>query len=131
MVQPMNIWIYALLAVLVVGFLVLPRLSWAKLSEAGEQLKSGAVLVDVRTPGEFQGGSANGAVNIPLGSVETAVKEKGWSMDKPILLFCASGTRSAVAVKQLKALGYAKAVNLGTVGRARALKTDRRFAWRG
>jgi phage shock protein E len=115
----MNIWIFVVLAALMVGFFVLPRLSWAKPGEARQLIEAGAILVDVRSPGEFQGGSAPGALNVPLGSVETAVKENGWPMDKPILLFCASGTRSAVAVKQLKALGYANAANLGTVGRAR------------
>ena len=116
----MNIWIYVLLAALVFGFFVLPRLSWAKPAEARELLDSGGVLVDVRSPQEFRGGSAEGALNMPLGSVEGAVRDSGWPKDKPILLFCASGTRSSMAARQLKALGYSRVANLGPVGRARA-----------
>ena len=59
-------------------------------------LSQGAVIVDVRTPGEFKSGHIKGAVNIPLDQVKnkvTDLKKKG----KPIITCCRSGNRSGMA----------------------------------
>ena len=80
------------------------------------------VLVDVRTPGEFASGHAPGAVNVPLGEVERHLAALG-RKDRPVLVHCASGTRSMVAVRQLKAAGFTQVVDIGTLGNARRLPT--------
>lgn len=67
-------------------------------------LKNGAIIVDVRTPGEFQGGHIRDSVNMPLDGIRGRVselKKKG----KPVITCCRSGTRSGMAVSILKAAG--------------------------
>ena len=64
-------------------------------------IKNGAVIIDVRTVKEFQGGSAEGARNIPLGDLSRNIDEIK-KMKKPVITCCASGMRSGAAVKQLE-----------------------------
>ena len=78
-------------------------------------LKDSPQLVDVRTPGEFQGGSAQGAVNIPLNELGNRLDELG-PKDSPIGVFCRSGQRSGRAQDFLTSKGYTGVVNLGGVG---------------
>lgn len=61
-----------------------------------EVLSEGAILIDVRSPAEFAGGHAQGAVNIPLDQVDARIAQIK-SYNKPIVLCCASGMRSARA----------------------------------
>lgn len=75
-------------------------------------IEQGAFLVDVREPGEFSGGTAKGAVNIPLGSVATELnKFKG---KENIVVFCRSGNRSGQAKIILEQNGFKNVVNGGT-----------------
>lgn len=63
-----------------------------------------AYIVDVRTPGEFRSGHVKGSVNIPLNSIASADKKlKGRD---PIVLCCASGSRSGQATRVLKSKGF-------------------------
>lgn len=67
-------------------------------------IAEGAVIVDVRTPGEFRGGHIKGSVNIPVDSIRQHVndlKKKG----KPVITCCASGMRSSSAAAILKSAG--------------------------
>lgn len=69
-----------------------------------EALRNGAIIVDVRTPGEFMGGHVDGSENIPLGSIGSQLsklKAKG----KPVVFCCASGMRSGSAASQAKSAG--------------------------
>jgi rhodanese-related sulfurtransferase len=79
-----------------------------------------ALVVDVREPGELrQGGKLKGAVNVPRGLVEFkadpegAARDPAFRQDRPVLVYCASGGRSALAGKALKELGYERVYNLG------------------
>jgi len=76
-----------------------------------EKLDSGAKIVDVRSPGEFSSGSYPKAKNIPLDTLESRLGEL--PKDKPIVLFCASGARSAQAARLLKRAGYTDVVSAG------------------
>ncbi|MBI1305024.1 MAG: rhodanese-like domain-containing protein [Bacteroidetes bacterium] len=59
-------------------------------------ISKGAVILDVRTAGEFQGGHVKGAKNIPLDRIQSKVNEiKKWN--KPVITCCASGMRSGTA----------------------------------
>ena len=108
--------------VIVIGWFILPRLRWISIKEAGSRLKDGALLLDVRSRGEYQGMKLPGSMNMPLGALEPAKLPK----DRDILVYCASGTRSAMAVRQLKGLGYERVWNLGSYGRVRsALKASK------
>lgn len=83
---------------------------------AGKSVKdliaAGAKIVDVRTPGEFADEAYPGAVNIPLQSLAGRLGELG-PKDGPIVLYCASGARSAQAARMLKDAGFTAAVNAG------------------
>jgi rhodanese-related sulfurtransferase len=69
-----------------------------------ELLDKGAVIVDVRTPGEFQGGHVSGSKNYPLQDLPNKVDELK-KMGKPLVLCCASGNRSGQAAGFLKSRG--------------------------
>lgn len=76
-----------------------------------ELVQQGAQIIDVRSPGEFQGGHIEGAVNIPLQSLSGSLSKI--KKDKPVITCCASGMRSASARSILKAKGYAEVYNGG------------------
>jgi phage shock protein E len=76
-----------------------------------EKIKAGAKVVDVRSPGEFQGGAYPGAVNIPVQELEARISEL--PQDRPIVVYCASGARSAAAERMLRARGFGDVVNGG------------------
>ncbi len=69
-----------------------------------EMLENGAVVIDVRSPGEFQGGHVAGSKNIPLQTIGSKVAEIK-KISKPIVLCCASGNRSGQATSILKGEG--------------------------
>lgn len=67
-------------------------------------LQRGAVIIDVRTPGEFQAGHTKGAINMPLDSIGSQVGRIK-AMNKPVITCCRSGARSGSAASMLKAQG--------------------------
>lgn len=69
-----------------------------------EFIDNGAVIIDVRTQGEFQGGHIKGSKNIPLNTIENQI-ESIKKMNKPVIACCASGMRSAQAASILKSNG--------------------------
>ena len=69
-----------------------------------EMLENGAAIIDVRTPGEFQGGHVVGSNNVPLQTLSTKVDELK-QLGKPLVLCCASGMRSGQATSFLKSEG--------------------------
>ena len=73
--------------------------------------KEGALLVDVRSAAEFAGGNAPGSINIPLQELSSRLKEVPPST--PVVLCCATGTRSGMAKLMLKKNGYRKVFNIG------------------
>lgn len=73
---------------------------------------NGTFLVDVRTPGEFEDGSAKGAVNIPLDRIMNELEQfKG---KENIVVFCRSGNRSGQAKYILEQNGFKNVINGGT-----------------
>ena len=67
-------------------------------------VEKGAIIVDVRTPGEFQGGHVAGSKNIPLQEIQKKEKEiMKWN--KPVVFCCASGGRSGQATNYFKSKG--------------------------
>ncbi len=61
-------------------------------------------LLDVRTPSEFQRRKIDGAKLIPLGELDARVKEV--PKNKDVVVYCATGLRSAFACRKLKSLGF-------------------------
>ena len=81
-------------------------------SETKELLDKGAIVIDVRTYGEFQGGHVAGSKNIPLNELGSRVNELK-KMKKPLVLCCRSGARSGQAESFLKKQGI-ECVNGGS-----------------
>ena len=82
--------------------------------------KGGTLIVDVRdAPEVAASGKAAGAVNVSRGMLEfradpdSPYHDKNFSKDKAVILYCASGGRSALAGKTLRDLGYDKVYNVG------------------
>jgi rhodanese-related sulfurtransferase len=71
-----------------------------------------AAVVDVREPGEFRGGHIPNARNIPLGQLAGKIKDLEKLKDKPVLLSCQTGARSAQAAGTLRQAGFAQVFNL-------------------
>jgi rhodanese-related sulfurtransferase len=87
------------------------------------QLQAGGIpVVDVREPAEYAAGHVPGAVNIPRGVLEfevdghpavNGVKDPALGhRELPIVLYCRSGGRSALAAEALKRLGFVEPLSL-------------------
>lgn len=85
----------------------------AEMEQIRTVIANGAVIIDVRTQGEFRRGNINGSKNIPVDDIGSNVK-KIEAMKKPIVLCCASGMRSARAASILKANGIADVYDAGS-----------------
>jgi phage shock protein E len=79
-----------------------------------EKIRNGALIVDVRTVDEFMDGAYPNAVNIPV--QELAARLDEIPKTASVVLYCASGGRSAMAARFLKQNGYADVVNAGGLG---------------
>lgn len=75
-------------------------------------IQDGAFLVDVRNPGEFEQGSAKGAVNIPVDTLSQHLDQ--FQNKNNIIVFCRSGNRSAMAKQILEQNGFKNVTNGGT-----------------
>ncbi len=101
-----------LIPVAIVGFFGWRFLRFKKIKASMPQLiENGAIVVDVRSASEFQQGSRPGSINIPLSEINSRSKEL--DKKKAIVLCCASGTRSGMAVGILKKNGFSKVINAG------------------
>jgi rhodanese-related sulfurtransferase len=76
-----------------------------------ELKRDGAIFVDVRSAAEFANGNAPGTINIPLQELGSRLGEIPKSA--PVVLCCASGTRSGMAKLMLRKNGYRKVYNIG------------------
>ncbi len=85
---------------------------------ASEYLKAGALVIDVRTRGEFNAGHLSSAANIPLDEIEAVVPQRVKDKNRVLLLHCQSGARSGMAKGKLSRMGYANVHNLGSYARA-------------
>ena len=71
------------------------------------------IVVDVRTPEEFEDGAYPGAINIPLDELMVRFEELGDNAAREIVVYCASGARSAYAQRMLMQVGYVHVTNGG------------------
>jgi rhodanese-related sulfurtransferase len=76
-------------------------------------VKEGAIIIDVRSKGEYSGGHIKGALNIPVDKLSEN-KDKLGDKQKAIITCCASGMRSASAAKWLLSQGYRSVYNGGS-----------------
>jgi len=81
-----------------------------KVTDVRGLVENGAVIVDVREPGEFRHGHLNNAINIPLSQLRDRVSEI--PRDVPVYVHCRSSARSYNAYMALKGLGYTNVKNI-------------------
>ncbi|MEN6499349.1 MAG: rhodanese-like domain-containing protein [Rectinema sp.] len=75
-------------------------------------INNSAAIVDVRTEEEFEEEHYPNAICIPVNEIAQRAAEIG-PKDRPVVLYCASGARSAYAARILKSLGFSKVINAG------------------
>jgi len=108
-------------AAVVAVFLIIKKAGQISAKDAAAHLKNGALVIDVRSAGEFGSGHLPNALNFPLDEIETAVPRRLKDKNQVLLLHCLSGTRSGFAKRRLRDMGYANVFNLGSYGRAQHL----------
>jgi rhodanese-related sulfurtransferase len=97
---------------------VVPKLTPAEASEM--VAKGNTLVIDVRDPNEVEkSGKIAGAVNVSRGMLEfradpdSPYHDKNFAKDKTVIVYCASGGRSALSGKVLKDMGYGQVYNAG------------------
>ncbi|MBI1836291.1 MAG: rhodanese-like domain-containing protein [Flavobacteriia bacterium] len=90
---------------------ILGKLFGIKSIDFREMLQRGAVIVDVRTPAEYNSGHIQGSINLPLQTLSSSMGKL--QKDKPIITCCASGMRSGSAKAMLKSNGFKEVENGG------------------
>jgi phage shock protein E len=76
------------------------------------KIKAGALVVDVRTVDEYEEEHYPDAVNIPVDQIQQRTLEFG-DKNTSIIVYCASGARSAFAARFLRSVGYVDVTNAG------------------
>jgi phage shock protein E len=112
--------------ILVIGFVLavffgLKRLGLISAEAARTYLRQGALVVDVRSVGEFRSGHLPNTVNIPLGELQRSLPGQVSDKNQVLLLHCLTGTRSGLARRTLRSMGYTNVFNLGSYGRAQRI----------
>lgn len=82
---------------------LLERLAW------GDQ---SLVVLDVRTPEEYAAGHVVGARNVPHTQIAQRVAELGDARDRDLVVYCRSGSRSAIALEKLREAGFTRLFHL-------------------
>ena len=77
-----------------------------------ERQRADAVMLDVREADEYAQGAIPGALHLPRGFLEVQVEGRLPDKSQPIVVYCAGGTRSALAAKALQDLGYRDVVSM-------------------
>jgi phage shock protein E len=88
--------------------------------------KAVEMVIDVRSRLEFFLGHLSGAVCIPVQVIAEQVRKREIGTETRILVYCASGARSAVAAQRLRSLGYRNVVDGGGFAAVRAEFDGRR-----
>jgi len=88
------------------------ELIFGKKVDLKEVISGGAVILDVRTKGEYQSGHLRNSLNIPLDNLQSNLKKL--NKNRTIVTCCASGARSGAARRILKSNGFTEVHNGGS-----------------
>ena len=109
--EPGQIIVYVLLVTIVLFYvrksIVNRSLNNYSGAEAKSKMKSGSVMLDVRTSGERSSLSIPSSIHIPLQDLSSRMKDLERYRGKEIICYCASGSRSVRAAIKLKKAGFA------------------------
>ncbi len=95
------------IALLLLGLLIVQTLLPEK------ALTKKVVIIDVRTPSEYNTGHIEEAINIPHDMIAKRIEEVVKEKDTEIHLYCRSGRRAEIAKKTLESMGYTNVINKG------------------
>ncbi len=115
---------WTFLLIIAVVFVVVFSIKGAgqiSVKDAQAHLKNGALVIDVRTAGEFSSSHLPGVINLPLSEIESTLPQRVTNKSQVLLLHCQSGMRSGMAKSKLNKLGYTNAFNLGSYSQARKI----------
>jgi len=86
---------------------------WVSTTQATHLInREEALVVDVREPNEFAAGHVLGAKNVPLARLEAAGADLAKRKERPVIVYCDGGERSAKALAALKKQGFTRIANL-------------------
>ena len=78
-------------------------------------VSEGAIVIDVRTPDEYNTDHIENAINIDSSQIKYAIKGKVSDLETKIIVYCQSGRRSAESAKILTELGYKNVYDMGSI----------------
>ena len=78
---------------------------------AWPMIESGALVVDVRSVAEFEGGHLDGALNIEWTNMDGLIAAIGSDLQRPVVFYCRSGNRAGKSIDKLEKLGYTNIFN--------------------
>ena len=78
-------------------------------------VNEGAIVIDVRTPDEYNTDHIENAINIDSNQIKYAIKGKVKDYETKVILYCQSGRRSAESAKILTELGYKNVYDMGSI----------------
>ena len=96
-------------------FTLSTTLSTTMAMSAASNQSAMAVVIDVRSAGEFAAGHVAGAIHLPLDQLAQRAATELPDHERPIVLYCLSGVRSGMAAQWLLAQGYRQVRNGGSV----------------
>ena len=86
---------------------------WLNTTQATHLInREDAIVIDVREPNEFAAGHVLGAKNVPLARVDASGAELAKKKERPVIVYCDGGERSAKALAALKKHGFTRVANL-------------------
>jgi phage shock protein E len=96
-------------------FVVNPMMAGGSSEEAAKEawpmIESGALVVDVRSVAEFEGGHLDGALNIEWTNIDGLIAAIGSDLQRPVVFYCRSGNRAGKSIDKLEKLGYTNIFN--------------------
>lgn len=114
MIGPMNLRMTLLALVMSVAALLgLAGCSSSETDAARTAIESGATVIDVRTPAEYDSGHVDGALNIDVQAPDFAEKVGELPKDETYVVYCRSGNRSAAAIDIMEDLGFTDLIDGG------------------
>jgi phage shock protein E len=78
-------------------------------------INDGALVIDVRSAGEFSGGNIQNSINIPHPVISHEIADHAPDKNQALIVYCFSGARSAAAKKSLESIGFTQVINGGSL----------------
>lgn len=91
--------------------LIIPQITADEVKKAIDE-KADVIILDVRTPGEFDRENISGSINLPVDDIAEKILVSVPDKNKVIYVYCLSGSRSDFAVNTMRQLGYSNVFSM-------------------